>query len=580
MKKRRFAVPAFNGYRDLLVSVAVRVDEATTHVCEVQVHHGAFLAEAAERGSYAQYAYFRDFCAGNGRAGAARLDALSATLAAAADRGELVTLNEVALGGVADCADDATLLESLARLLVGVDMRYAESVRARVATLQQRDRGRTPGAGEAREYASALCAYDGADPIEVKLGAIRTDLAALASGEEGAEAVKGGCLRDLALLLRSIKQYDEARPFFQKALALAEAGGGAALGGTLTDLAGLEQDVGRYATALPLYRRAIEVYASEFGVDDAACAAPLNNYAQLLVCLGDFTAAEKLYRRALEIQERHLGPEHPAIAAALSTLSGVLAKDGRSDAAEAAAKRSLSIKGRVYGFDHPEVAIGLWRLAALYEGQGEHVKAEPLWTRALFLYEEVFGHRHEAVAAVLSSLARANRLQGKHAAAEELYARELEVIEATRGVGDADVAAPLNNVSLSYEASGRGADAEPLLRRALDLLEAAGGDGGEGCLADDARTVVGNLSRVLLAAAGPGAVASLNGLAERLRARGEYGAAEPLLERALALIEAEKGPDHLHVAGALNSVGINNWSTAGPGYLQTPLPRPDRTRFP
>ena len=28
------------------------------------------------------------------------------------------------------------------------------------------------------------------------------------------------------------------------------------------------------------------------------------------------------------------------------------------------------------------------------------------------------------------------------------------------------------------------------------------------------------------------------------------------------------------------SVGINHWSTAGPGYFQTPLPRPNRTRFP
>ena len=27
-------------------------------------------------------------------------------------------------------------------------------------------------------------------------------------------------------------------------------------------------------------------------------------------------------------------------------------------------------------------------------------------------------------------------------------------------------------------------------------------------------------------------------------------------------------------------VGINHWSTAGLGYLQTPLPRPNRTRFP
>jgi hypothetical protein len=31
---------------------------------------------------------------------------------------------------------------------------------------------------------------------------------------------------------------------------------------------------------------------------------------------------------------------------------------------------------------------------------------------------------------------------------------------------------------------------------------------------------------------------------------------------------------------ALASVGINHWSTAGLGYLQTPLPRSDRTRFP
>jgi len=71
-------------------------------------------------------------------------------------------------------------------------------------------------------------------------------------------------------------------------------------------------------------------------------------------------------------------------------------------------------------------------------------------------------------------------------------------------------------------------------------------------------------------------------------ALGAIPAAAALPTRTLTVFDARGNPcggdalaaSRAGLAGVARSVGINHWSTAGLGYLQTPLPRPNQTRFP
>ena len=65
--KNRFKHPLFNGYRDALYSIAVRVEVAgegeVWHVCEVQLHLAAVLAHKEQ--SHGYYEFFRGYFKGN-----------------------------------------------------------------------------------------------------------------------------------------------------------------------------------------------------------------------------------------------------------------------------------------------------------------------------------------------------------------------------------------------------------------------------------------------------------------------------------------------------------------------------------
>ena len=64
--KNRFAKPMFNGYRDALYSIRVKVPDTAPpafHVCEMQLHLAHVIAH--KHATHVFYEYFRSFFAGN-----------------------------------------------------------------------------------------------------------------------------------------------------------------------------------------------------------------------------------------------------------------------------------------------------------------------------------------------------------------------------------------------------------------------------------------------------------------------------------------------------------------------------------
>ena len=196
-------------------------------------------------------------------------------------------------------------LEHLAVLLAPVDAGYAETVRSRVAILQQRARGRSASSGAVRDYASALCVYEGADDIESRVAQLRDDLdARLEAGRRGisGEEQDNGvcrCLHDLANLRRATRDFDDARRLFEDAVAKSASGSNPRRAALLTDFAALLQDTGDYDRAVPLYARALSAVEDDFGVDDGRTATCCANLGQVYAAVGDARRSEAMYALSL-----------------------------------------------------------------------------------------------------------------------------------------------------------------------------------------------------------------------------------------------------------------------------------------
>ena len=74
-KNRSCNPPLFNGYQDILMNVAVKV-ENVTHLCELQIHLMPIKESEALHQSHTVYEYFRSFFLGNSDAVAQRLEML------------------------------------------------------------------------------------------------------------------------------------------------------------------------------------------------------------------------------------------------------------------------------------------------------------------------------------------------------------------------------------------------------------------------------------------------------------------------------------------------------------------------
>jgi hypothetical protein len=83
--KNRFNPPCFNGYRDILMNVAVRVEgaagEEVLHLCELQIHHAAIKESEPMHKSHVTYEFFREYFLGNADAVEERADEAPAPVA-------------------------------------------------------------------------------------------------------------------------------------------------------------------------------------------------------------------------------------------------------------------------------------------------------------------------------------------------------------------------------------------------------------------------------------------------------------------------------------------------------------------
>ena len=224
---------------------------------------------------------------------------------------------------------------------------------------------------------------------------------------------------------------------------------------------------------------------------------------------------------------------------------------------------------------------------ALYE------PAQPLLEQALALRERELGGDHPDVAHALEALGEVHVRQRKFVEAQALFERALKILESSRGLEHPEVGWGLYNLQKAYWFREDYAGAAPLLERALKIFEkdpTANARGMSWCLNNLAYVelywrrnpdrALANCQRALeikrttLTEGHPDVAIGLNNVGDILMNMGDYGAARPILERALAEYERCFGAQHPRTAAnPLRGLGELWWRLGEPAKAKPLLER-------
>ncbi len=266
------------------------------------------------------------------------------------------------------------------------------------------------------------------------------------------------------------------------------------------------------------WRRHAEAALERAPADPVATAFVERQVAVLLDVSGEPMAALELLERALERLEAHYGLTHAQLLPVLSSLAVVQQRLGRLEAAVATHERVLAIKRSELGDDHPSIVSTLTNLGAALSNLDRLDEALATTTEALERQRVEPDVDAMALASTESSLGiilfRMGHLPEAQAAAE----RAVQGCRAWTEERHPDAALML--MGLGNVAERRGD---------LELAERA-----------FARTVA--IQEALLGSDHPQLAKSLTNLARARRMTGNGDAVLPLLERAIALLQASRAP--------------------------------------
>jgi serine/threonine-protein kinase len=237
----------------------------------------------------------------------------------------------------------------------------------------------------------------------------------------------------------------------------------------------------------------------------------------------ELTVREAL-ERSLPILEDGLREQPEVRAELLHTAGSILGVLGLHEVAREPLEEALAIRQQLYGDDHPDVAASLSALAAAYKELGELDRAEELARRAVTASRSLVGtgpdQGSEALLGSLNELVSVLCYRNEYGAAEESAQQALAM---TRGLPSGNVrrTAALEHLARIRSAEGNYREAARLNGEALARRRARYGEDH------------------------PGQISVLNNLGLNLRRLGDLESAERHYLRALELLQANFGAEHL-----------------------------------
>jgi CHAT domain-containing protein len=272
-----------------------------------------------------------------------------------------------------------------------------------------------------------------------------------------------GVLNNLAILYKSMGNYDQAEPLYLEAMETRKKALGKEHPNYATSLYNLAlffQDIGKYEKAEQLLLEAKDIFGKVQGKDNSDYAESLNNLASLYRSMGNYEKAEHLHLQAIAIKGKILGKEHPSYALSLNNLAILYRAMGSYEKAEQLYLEATTIKEKTLGKEHPSYALSLNNLAMLYWIMGNYEKAEPLYLQAIAIREKKLGKEHPEYASSLNNLALLYLDMGKYEMVEPLQLEAKVIREKVLGAAHPDYAESLSNLAILYMATNNYKKAE------------------------------------------------------------------------------------------------------------------------
>jgi tetratricopeptide (TPR) repeat protein len=385
--ENRFAMPQFDGYRDLLYYVSVPYNNDLAFVCEIQVHHREFRQHF---GLSSHKAYFRPYFAGPFRDDVDVLRDLDMLLQ---------------LGGVDDQlmeflleSTDASQLKLFGRLF---HEKLEETDKAlelfkRVLTMEESSFGKgNVITGTTYQYigltllkkgdpdGALLYLREGLSVMETNLGLKHPEIAQILSHIGQALSTKG--------------EYDSALVEYQKSLSIRVDTLGedhVLVAKSYLAVAQTLCEKGEYDKGLAECRAALKIQESTFGADDENVSQSRTLIGDILREKGEYDEAIKSYETVLAIREEALGRKHPRVADTLSDIGVIKSKQGKLDDAESYHRRALGIRELKFGNDHADCAISYSNLGIVLQQRGDLEGALTAFRLALSIRTKTFGRMH------------------------------------------------------------------------------------------------------------------------------------------------------------------------------------------
>ena len=351
--KNRFKEPLFNGYRDALYTIRVKVPvvpatNATTtkvveHCCEVQVHLAELIFHKST--SHVYYEYFRSYFSGNVAAADERMMVLEKVVGEEPHPTLAETIeSSIAAGGTTTIHQLEALLE-----LLGEDNMTEYTLASRVAhRLVVLSLEKVQDTQEKADLESSIA-------LLVKLGRLlrlaykyQAAEIVLAKTREAATVLLGAEHRatlracgNHAVLMAETKRYDESKTLHRQTLEIRERVLGMEDPDTLYScqtLAIVLDKPGHYEEARPYFARAYEGRSKVLGPDHRDTLDSANGLAVIDMMNQEYDSAESIFRATIKTQKEKYGLDHAKTKWTGNNLAGLLMICGRDEEAQELAK--------------------------------------------------------------------------------------------------------------------------------------------------------------------------------------------------------------------------------------------------
>jgi tetratricopeptide (TPR) repeat protein len=324
---------------------------------------------------------------------------------------------------------------------------------------------------------------------------------------------------------------------------------------TLAVIGVLHASRNEFDLAEQTFERSLEIWAEHPPNDPVPLAETLSNLALIRQVQGRPAEAVALYGEAIPRFDANLGPRHPSTLRARYNEAAAFAAQGNYAVAIRRYEHLLAADAAALPPGDPHLARPLIGPPTDHYEMALFGDADAYFLRAVALLEDTEPLETRALSFAIGGHADCLVQQGHDAEAEPLYRRGIALLEGQEVTSLREIGALYANLASVEARLGRWERAEPIYAHALDILRKAYGPRHEviaRLLFERAETyqALGQhdlarisledaliLRRELLSPDDPELAQTMNGLAVLLVQQAEYGEAEDLLQRAVAIHE-------------------------------------------